>query len=227
MGYFLNAKLRTVVGKQVKTLRKRGLIPAVVYGKGMKNINVEVSAGDFEKLYLQVGQSTIVDLTTGDQKPSKVLITDVHRHPLTEQISHIDLYQVDMSEKMKAKVPLVFVGESKAVKELGAVLTKTLQEMEVECLPQDLPHQIEVSLGSLVDFGDIIRVSDISLPANVKIHEKPETAVATVEAMKEEKVEDVSKDAEQAAISDLKTEQAEKKEEKITQENVEQETKKT
>lgn len=215
MEYQLSAQLRTIKGKQVKQLRQQGFIPAVIYGKNVSPQILQVAMGDFVKLYHQAGQSTLVNLSIDEQKLVKVLITEVAHDPTTDAFTHVDFYQVDMSEKVKAKIPIHFVGESKAVKELGGVLTKTLQEMEVECLPEYLPHEIVVDLSALGAFGDMIRVADVVLPEHVRPLEKEDTVIATVEAMKEEKVEEVvSKEAEQAAIAGLKTEKAVKEEER-------------
>ena len=111
----------------------------------------------------------------------KVLINDIQRHPLSGQIIHIDFYKVKMTEKLTTDIPLVFVGESKAVKELGGILVKTLDHVKVECLPQDLVHELTVDLSSINTFDDAIHVSDLSLPSGLKVLTHGEEAIARVQ----------------------------------------------
>ncbi|MEK7135055.1 MAG: 50S ribosomal protein L25, partial [Patescibacteria group bacterium] len=155
-------------------------------------------------------------------KAKNVLIHDVSRDPTTEEISHVDFYEVNMEEKITTKVSLVFVGEAPAVSDLSGILVKAKQELEIRALPADLPHQIEVDISQLKTFDDNILVKDIKLPKNVEILENIETSVATVipprseaelEALKgeiEEKVGEVKVEAEEKA----KEREGEEKEEK-------------
>lgn len=136
-------------------------------------------------------------------KKRNVLIHDVAYNPLSEQILHIDFYQVKMDEKIKAKVPLVFLGESEAVKGEGGILIKNIQEIEIEALPADLPHHIDVDISGLKTFEDKILIKDLALPPNIKIQAEPEEIIASVvpprsdeelaalEGKVEEKVEEV------------------------------------
>src|SRR4029077_3576684 len=106
---------------------------------------------------------------TGDGKTHPVLIHDIQNHYLTSRPIHVDFYEVSMTEKLKAKVALEFTGESGAVKTMGGVLVKVLNEVEVECLPADLPHNIAVSLEGLKTLQDSIHVKDLVIPAKVKV----------------------------------------------------------
>ncbi len=211
-------------------IRKEGLIPAVLYGHNVKNQALTVNLGEFEKALRKAGESTIIDLKTDDGKVHPVLIYEVQYHYLTSRPIHADFYEVSMTEKLKAKVVLDFIGEAKAVKELGGVLMKNLNEVEVECLPADLPHSIIVDISKLVTFQDSINVKDLPVPAKVKMLTGGDETVAKVQQPRDVEaelstpvVEDVSKvegaaedkpvaEGEAKAEASPKAEKAEKKE---------------
>lgn len=182
----LTAEARTVTGKAVGKLRKTKKIPAVLYGHGLKNINLAVADKEFEKIFNRAGTSSLVQLQIGDQPPVPVLIQNVQKDILTEKVRHIDFHQVKMSEKISAEVNLKFVGEAKAVKEAGGILVKNLNALKVECLPQDLVQEIEVDISSLKSFEDIIRVKDLNIPANLQLKEKGDEAVVRVQPPRSE-----------------------------------------
>ena len=162
-------------------VRKAGSLPAVLYGHNIKNQALTLSASEFDKVLKKAGESTIIDLLTEDGKAHPVLIHDVQTHYLTSRPMHVDFYEVSMTEKLKTKVVLEFTGESKAVKELGGVLVRNLTELEVECLPQDLPHSIIVNIVSLVDLNSSMHVKDLSIPAKVKVLTPIDEVVAKVQ----------------------------------------------
>ncbi|HVY67824.1 MAG TPA: 50S ribosomal protein L25 [Patescibacteria group bacterium] len=165
----------------VKQLRKDGKLPAELYGHKVPNQHLTINAREFEKLLKKAGESTVVELVTADGKTHPVLIHDVQNHYLTSQAEHVDFYQISLTEKLKAMVPLEFTGESKAVKALGGVLVKVLNEIEVECLPADLPHNLTVSLESLQNLTDTIHVKDLAVPAKVKILAPAEELIIKVQ----------------------------------------------
>ncbi len=176
----LKAQIRETTS-QADKLRKQGLIPAVLYGHNIKNLLLTLNLGEFEKTYKKAGESTIVNLEATDGKKHSVLIQDVQFHHLTSKPTHVDFYEVSMTEKLKAKVALEFIGEAKAVKQLGGVLVKTLNEIEVQCLPADLPHNIEVDISKLETFQDSIHVKDLSVSSKVEILTKPEEMIAKIQ----------------------------------------------
>jgi large subunit ribosomal protein L25 len=175
----INATKRAVSGKAVGKLRKDGKIPAVLYGHKVTAQNLELSAIEFMKAFRQAGESTIVTLAVDGQN-TPVLIHDVQNHYLTEQPIHIDFYAVNMTEKLTATVPIHFIGESQAVKALGGILMKNLSEVEVECLPSDLPSHLEVDISVLNTFEDAIRVSDLKTSAKVEVKAAPEELIVQV-----------------------------------------------
>ncbi len=207
----LKSKKRTLLGKKVKSLRRGGVIPAVVYGGKDGTTPIELDQKEFSKVFKTAGETTLIKLFIDGEKFKNVLIHDISRDPITEEINHVDFYEVKMDEKITTKVPLIFVGDAPAVIDLGGVLVKAMQELEVRALPSDLPHQIEINISQLETFDDNILVKDIKLPKNVEILENVETSVATVtpprseaeiEALKgevEEKVEEVEVEAEEKA----------------------------
>jgi large subunit ribosomal protein L25 len=199
------------MGKQVKSLRKDGLIPAELYGHGTKNEHLSVSAKEFNKVYKTAGSSTMLTLTVGKEKTS-AMIHDIVRDSVKSDIIHVDFYQVRMDEKITAHVPLEFIGESLAVKEKNAVINHSLAEVEVEAFPQDIPHTIVVDLSALTDIDTSIYVKDLVMPKGVEVQVEGDTVVATAtEPLPEEVVEPVAETADVAAI---KTEGDEKKAER-------------
>ncbi len=176
----LNATTRTVTGKQVKTLRNQGIIPAVVYGHDKPSQSLSISAADFKRVFANSGSSTLVDLVVDDAKPVKVLIHEPQIHPVKPDFVHADLYVVKMNEKLQTEIPLEFIGESAAVTDLDGTLTIVLDALEVECFPDKLVHAIEVDITSLATLEDMIRVSDIKAPEGIEFLADPEEVVATI-----------------------------------------------
>src|SRR3989344_4948074 len=138
----IKAEVRTVLGKSNNKLRTQGMVPAVLYGKGKQAVNLQVPFKEFDKVYRQAGENTLVNLKIGDKNETKVLIHDVAKHYMKDETIHVDFYEVDLTKKIHAKSPLEFTGVAPAVKELGGVLVKNMNELEVEAMPADLPHNI-------------------------------------------------------------------------------------
>ena len=177
----LQAIVRDVASKTASSVRSEGEVPAVLYGNNIANIHLTVKLGEFEKLFRKAGESTIVELKTVDGQTHNVLIQDVQRHYLTGAPIHIDFLEVSMTEKLTATVPLEFVGESIAVKNMGGTLVKVLDEVEVECLPGDLPHSIEVDISGMSTFDSEILIKDLKVAAGVQINAEPEETVANIQ----------------------------------------------
>jgi large subunit ribosomal protein L25 len=169
----LAATGRSITGKAVKTLRKAGKLPVVVYGHGVEPRNIEVDTRQFEKVLEAAGESTLIDLNIDGKDAVKVLIQDTQREPLLSRLMHADLRQIDMNENIEVQVALQFVGESPAVKALGAILVKNMDEVTVRCLPKDLVHEINVDITSLTQFHDSIAIKDLKLPAGLEVIGNP------------------------------------------------------
>lgn len=205
----LQVQKREKFGKALKAPRKEGLIPAEVYGHGFKNEHLAVKAKEFNKVFGEAGESTIVNLKHGSEA-WPVLIYEVTKDYLTGEVAHVDFYRVTMTEKIKAHVPLEFIGESPAIKEKLGILNKAMSEVEVEALPANLPHNIPVDISSLVDLSSNIYAKDLKVSKEVKLLVDPETVVISVVPMqKEEEVAPAVVD-----VSTVKVEGEEKKAER-------------
>lgn len=198
----LTAKIRKDTGKKVKSLRDKGVLPGVLYGPKVENTILEIDLKEFEKVYDEAGESSLFSLKL-DKKEYLVLIHAVELDPMTQTPIHVDFYQPKLDEEITADIPLVFEGEAPAAKNLGGTLIKNIHELEVKALPQDLPHEIKVSIDKLETFEDSVLVKDLVVGDKVKIVKKPEEIVALVspptkveeelEKPVEEKVEEVER----------------------------------
>ena len=182
----LKAKTREEKKKAVGILRKQGKIPAVLYGHGIKPTNLVLDYAVFDKLYKKAGESTLVDLSINDSESVKVLIQDYQVDPVTNKFIHVDFHQVRMDEKINTEIPIKFIGDAPAIKDLSAVLVTSMGSLEVECLPNDLVSEIEVDLSSLKEFDDAIHVSDITPPPGITFKNVPQDVVALVQAPRSE-----------------------------------------
>jgi len=176
----LEAKTRDVLGRKTNKGRKEGLIPAVVYGKGIPGKNIWVKLLDFKRLIKKSGESTVIDLKIDEKDNRNVLIYDTQKDPVRDNYVHIDFFQVRMDEEIETEVELEYVGEAPAVKELGGVLVKNIDAIEVKCLPADLPSSIEVDISSLKTFEDRITLGDLKISKKVELSIDLETVVALV-----------------------------------------------
>jgi len=184
----LKAQKRDLKSKSNVKLRNSGLIPAELYGHGFANQNIAVLALEFDKVFSQAGESTLVDLQIDDQAAIKVLIQAVQKDPVSDQVIHLDFRQVKMDEKIEAEVMLELVGVAPAVKELGGILVTALNSIHIKALPQDLVHEIKIDVSGLNELGSMLRVSDLEVPETLEVLNKPETAVIIVEAPRVEEV---------------------------------------
>jgi len=195
----LPAKIRKTLGKKVKALRERGVLPGVLYGPRIKEtLPLEINFKEFEKVYKEAGESTLVSLEIEDKK-APVLIHEVKLDPLTGKPIHVDFYQPRLEEEVEVTIPIIFEGEAPAVKDLGGTLVKNIHEVEVRALPQNLPHEIKVNMEKLKTFEDDILVKDLPTPKGVKILKELEEVVATVappEKVEEELVKPIGEKVE-------------------------------
>lgn len=184
----LDVELREKSQKNNK-LRKAGQMPAVFYGKKEKSTPIAVSMSKFKKIWKDAGESSVIELT-GKGIEAEALIQDVDFDPVTDEPRHADFYVFEKGKKITINAPLEFVGVSSAVKDLGGTLVKVMHEIEVEAMPKDLPHSINVDISSLVNFDSHISAKDIKLPEGVFLVTKADEVIASVYEPKEE-VEEV------------------------------------
>ncbi len=174
--------------ESLDALRKSGQMPAVFYGPKDPSTPIKMSLVDFKKAWKTAGESTVVSLE-GSGIDADVLIHDVDLDPVTDVAIHADFYAIEKGKKLSVDVPLEFIGVSPAVKDLGAVLVKVAHEIEIEALPKDLPHSLEVDISTLINFDSVITAGEIKLPAGVVLKVKTEEVIASVYEPKEEVVE--------------------------------------
>jgi len=183
----LKSKTRTKLGK-VKSIRAQRKIPCVLYGAEIKeSIPLEIGYKEFKKVYNEAGESTIIELIIDDKNKKNVLIKDIQLDPITSNYNHVDFYQINMKEKIFANVELNYIGVSPAVKDLAGILVKNLNEIEVNCLPGDLPKEIIVDISVLKTFNDFIRIKDLKISDKVEISANIEDIVTTVTPPRSEK----------------------------------------
>jgi large subunit ribosomal protein L25 len=178
-----------------RRLRKKGFIPGVLYSHG-KSESIQVPEKDFFRLFKgRISESVIFDILSSDKKDTTekmAYVKDYQADPMTGEILHVDLFRVTKDEKIHTHVKIEFIGTARGIK-LGGILEVDMRELEVECLPMDLPEKIQINVTDL-DIGDSIHVKDINLGDTVKITSIPEASVASVHVPKvaavEEKVEE-------------------------------------
>jgi len=183
----LKAQPRTITGKKVRQLRRRGITPIHIYGPGLQPIAAQVETSALRRLLAQAGRSTPVTVEV-DGSSHFAFVREVQRHPVTGQILHVDFLQVDVSRRMQGQVPLTLVGEAPAVREQGAVLSLHLPAVTVECLPRDMPAEIQVDVSSLREMGDSLHVRDLSPPPGVTLLEDPDALVVRASPPRQEEV---------------------------------------
>ena len=183
----LNATRRDVLGKQVKALRRAGKLPAVIYGRHTEPININLDAHSAALTLGKLSSSSLVTLNVdGTEYPA--LVREKQRDFIKNRLLHVDFLAVSMTEKLRTTVSVHFIGMSAAVKDFNAVLVKNLEQLDVECLPTDLPERIDVDITALAKPGDSIRVREVPVPDNIRLLNDPDTvvAVATFAKVEEE-----------------------------------------
>lgn len=194
-------------------VRATGNIPAVFYGPKVASTPITVNGPEFMKVWRQAGESSVITLS-GLGEDHDALIHDISKDPVKDTVTHVDFYVIEKGKKVQVAVPLEFVGEAAAVKTLGGSLIKVMHELEIEAMPKDLPHAIEVDISALVDFDAQIKVSDLKLPAGVTAEVDGDEVVALVSAPREEVEEEASGPIDMSTIG-ISEERGKKEEEEI------------
>lgn len=181
--------------QKARSLRAKGLLPAVYYGREKQTVSLELPYQKFRKVFEKAGQNTIIELDIAGKK-SPVLVHDVQYDPVSDQVSHVDFIHVDMEREITTSVKVVTVGVSPAIKNLAGILDVQKHEIKIKCLPKDLIHSIEVDISPIVDFHTSIHVKDLKVPAAIKVLDNPDDTVVTVTPPR---AEEEAKPAEAAA----------------------------
>ncbi len=202
-------------GRQaLSQLRSQGFIPAVVYGPKTDNLHIQIKKAEALKIYDQAGESSLITLDIDGQDQRQVIIKDLAQTKVKDQLIHMDFFQVDMAEKVTTEVELNFIGEAPAVKQLGGVVVKNFDAVEIECLPKDLTSELDVDLSVLTDFDTHITFADLKLPKGVALSDKHEIneIIVAVEEPRAVAVENAA--AEEAVTTETKAESKTEAEEK-------------
>ena len=203
-GIALKATARDIVGKKTRFLRREGITPTHLFGHNLKSLALQCNTDELKRVIAQVGTTALFDLgIDGEKRPRKVLIREIQNDPLGRQILHVDFYQIKMTEKLKVEVPLVLGGEAPAMKVKGRSLQHSLTSLNIECLPDKLPHEIEVDLSPLAELGQAIHVKDLGLSTDITVTNDPEQLIAKVSetaAARAEEEEEVAATGEAAPL---------------------------
>ena len=184
----LKADRRNVLGKQVSAIRRQGRLPAVIYGHYIDPISIELDLRDASKSLTGLAPSTLVTVEV-EGTPHKALVREKQRNKITGILLHVDFLAVSMKEKLRSQVYIEIVGVSPALKDFNGVLVTGTGEVEVECLPQDLPERIVVDVSKLLRIGDGVYIRNLNIPEGVRVLDEPDTLVALITAQAAEEEE--------------------------------------
>ncbi len=192
--FALTAEPRKVTGKQVKKLRREGILPANVYGKDIKSQSLQLPQVEFDKVFEEAGETGVIDLKVGSQD-IPVLIHNLHTD-YRNKVLHADFFKVNLKEKVKAMIPIELTGEAKAETEKIGLLEKITNEIEVEALPTQLPEKFELNVTALANIDDQITVEMVHKPEGVEILSDPNLVVVKIgELVSKETQEQIAEEA--------------------------------
>jgi large subunit ribosomal protein L25 len=211
----LIAQKREKTGKAVKSLRFEGLLPAVIFGKGLESLNITINKNDFVRVYNEAGETTLIDVNIEGNGTEKVLVKEVTYHPVRDEITHVGFYKPNLKEKTSAYIPVEVLGEENnaLIKSGEAVLITLYDEIEVEALPMDLPHKFEIDVATLSEIGSGITVDQLNYDKSKVEITDPEAGTMIIKldyAVALETEEEVS---EEEALSKIEATQEKKPEE--------------
>ncbi len=172
---------RAVLGKKVKRLRRDGVLPANIYGRGIPSVAVQMPLRAAREMLTAHGTNTLIRVQVSGEADSRpVTVRAVKRHPASGAIEHLDFYQVDLARTMRATVPVTVIGEAPAVGAYGGILIQGIGSVQVEALPSDVPTHLEVAVNGLEEIDDQVTVADLIVPGGVTIHADSDLMLARV-----------------------------------------------
>ena len=172
---------RTVLGKRSKRLRREGVLPGNVYGRGLDSVAVQLPRREAEDLLSEHGQNSLIEIAVeGEADERSVIVRQIQRHPLTRELLHLDFYQVDLARTIQANVPVTLVGEAPAVHTYQGVMITGLDHVLVEALPAEMPSHIEISVDGLEELYEQLTVGDLPVAAGVRMMSDPEIMLVRI-----------------------------------------------
>jgi large subunit ribosomal protein L25 len=177
----LTAAKREVLGKKTQVLRRQGVTPAHLFGHNIESQTLQCNTAELLKILAHSGTTRLVSLKIeGDKEPKNVFVREIQRDVLSRQLLHVDFYQVKKGEKMQMDIPIVLVGEAPAMRGKGRMISRGIDELKIECLPEKVPPQIEVDISILTELEQGIFIKDIVLDPEITVHTDPEQLVVKV-----------------------------------------------
>lgn len=198
---------RTVTGKKVRQLRRQGVIPVHLYGADIEPSNLQIDSLTLNRLLPQVGTNIPVSIQVEEQDMENIcFVREVQRHPVTDEVIHVDFLRVDVTRTVSAEVPVTLTGTAPAVTQMAGTLLQNVQSMSIEALPMDMPAEIVVDISGLIDFDTTLLVGDVEVPGNVTVLNDPEDTLVRVapprlevETFEDEELEEGAEEGEEGA----------------------------
>jgi len=188
----LKATTRDVLGKKTRFLRRRGITPTHLFGHGVESMSLQCGTAELKDIIARGGSTRLVSLDIEAEKdPRSVFVREIQIDTITGQLIHVDLYQIQKTEKMTADIPIILVGEAPATKSRENILQQSLTQLGVSCLPEKLPPQIEIDLSSLEEVNSAIYARDIDLGPDVTITTPDDQMIVKISQVAVEKEEEV------------------------------------
>jgi large subunit ribosomal protein L25 len=193
----LRLSKRAVIGKKVKQLRRGGAVPVHLYGSGLEPLSLQVETGVLRRLLPRAGMNIPIAVEVDGRDGENIcFIREVQRHPVTEDVLHVDFLRVDVSQTITAEVPIVLTGEAPSVINMGGTLFQTIQAATVEALPMTIPSSFTIDVSDLDDFEKAVRIADLDVGANVTVLHEPDDMIARVLAPRLEEEEAAAEEEE-------------------------------
>jgi len=196
-----------VLGKKTRFLRRQRITPAHLYGRDIKSMALQCDTNALQDLIAHAGRTRLVNLEVDSEKPRTVFIREIQRDAISRELLHVDFYQVKRTEKIAVDVPIVLVGEAPAMKFKGRMIVHGINSLSVECLPTDVPPQIEIDVTQLEEVEQAVQVKDIVLDPEITVHADPEQLVVKIsEVAVKEEVEEVPEVEEEEVVAEEEAE---------------------
>ncbi len=197
----LQTTTRETLGKKVRFLRRQGITPVHLFGRDVKSAALQCDTTQLKRTLVQAGKTRLISLRLDKAKtPRNVVVREVQRDPRTDELLHVDFYQVRMAEKIRVEIPIIIVGEAPALKLKENILAHDLSNLAIECLPDEIPPSVELDISSLTDTEQTIRVKDLVLGDGITVLTDPEHVAAKISTRPIGRVEEVEEVVEEEEV---------------------------